>query len=193
MNDLEAFPQRNAECSRLSPPENTTRQPQKLISSPKHEDWIVSSAFRVDNEQDVGNTLLSCLYYLQQQVLKRIAKVWIKGICPRKQAKYPYRNKRGEEEGRERAIPPWWPSQDDCTFKEPDHVDKFRMYVELLLLAALNKYRTPGAVLALLAPATVHRAVERLELREGEEAAQDSQRARMGCVPEGSCSFVHRG
>lgn len=87
----------------------------------------MNSPFHIDDDQSVAKTLLSCLFYLQQNTLKKIAKAWIKGICPRKQAKFPYRNKKGEDNGKEVKIPPWWTSEDACIFREPDHVDRWRM------------------------------------------------------------------
>lgn len=62
---------------------------------------------------------------MQQLSNKLIAKLWIKGICPRKQAKFPYMNrKRAEMTDEAPEMPPWWPSVTDCKFTEPDHVKK---------------------------------------------------------------------
>lgn len=108
----------------------------------KPKDWTVETAFRIDNDEAVTKTLLTCLWYLQQTTLKKIAKDWIKGICPRKQAKYPYRNKKGEECGKVVAIPPWWPSEDCCIFREPDHVDRGREYLSEAMMVG-QKLLTP--------------------------------------------------
>lgn len=51
--------------------------------------------------------------FLSQNVGKAIAKEWIKTICPRKQALYPYRYN---------EIPDWWPKS--VPHVEPDHLDK---------------------------------------------------------------------
>lgn len=59
--------------------------------------------------------LAACLYLLQQETCKNIARTWIKFIEPKKQSKYPY--KRGME-----TAPPWWPR--NVTHKEPDHLQK---------------------------------------------------------------------
>lgn len=88
----------------------------------KPSEWLVKDAFRVDDELAVTTTLLNIMHFLQQGPLRIMAKAWIKGICPRKQAKYPYTNKNVDEKDRE--IPPWWPHEDFCPFREPDHVDK---------------------------------------------------------------------
>lgn len=88
--------------------------------------WEVSSAFQIQDETSVVKTLMSCLYALQQNRLKPICKAWIKGICPQKQAKVPYRNKKREMEGKGVEVPGWWPADDECAFKEPDHIDRNR-------------------------------------------------------------------
>jgi hypothetical protein len=57
---------------------------------------------------------------IQQLGFKTILKVWIKAICPKKQAKFPYKIKEGEVQ----KIPGWWPNTDECRFLEPDHINK---------------------------------------------------------------------
>ena len=65
---------------------------------------------------------------LQQTFDKYIAKTWIKGICLRKQAKFPYKCKRRlEREGKLPERPGWWPIE-VCEFKEPDHILKPRQH-----------------------------------------------------------------
>ncbi|AOW06701.1 hypothetical protein B0I73DRAFT_132247 [Yarrowia lipolytica] len=59
--------------------------------------------------------LAACLFLLQQETCKNIARTWIKFIEPKKQSKYPY--KRGSC-----TAPPWWPR--GVTHKEPDHLQK---------------------------------------------------------------------
>lgn len=83
---------------------------------------IETSSFRIDDEEKVKAYLFSRLVHLQQQADKRIAKAWIKGICPKKQARYPYQNNSRKNGGRH-AVPEWWPT-DVCLFKEPDHIGK---------------------------------------------------------------------
>lgn len=62
---------------------------------------------------------------MQQLSVKIIAKAWIKGICPRKQAIFPYFKKKKDTEGGKRDFAPapdWWPHSSVCTFVEPDHI-----------------------------------------------------------------------
>lgn len=70
----------------------------------------------ISDSAKVAEFLESRLRGLQQNALKRLAKAWIKGICPKKQAKFPYQ--KGDE------VPKWWPPTDACPFKEPDHIKK---------------------------------------------------------------------
>ena len=83
---------------------------------------------RLSDTESVRVALWDRLLLLQQQVLKRIAKAWIKALCPKKQARYPYRSKQQREEpGVEPDIPEWW-NIDVCAHIEPDHVDKDGRY-----------------------------------------------------------------
>jgi len=64
---------------------------------------------------------------MQQLAVKRVAKAWIKGICPRKQAVFPY-HKKSKESGERVHVtannPGWWPDEKDCKFVEPDHIKR---------------------------------------------------------------------
>jgi hypothetical protein len=53
---------------------------------------------------------------IQQLGFKTILKAWIKAICPKKQAKFPYKEHNGK-------IPGWWPLS-GCRYLEPDHINK---------------------------------------------------------------------
>nr|OQO22009.1 hypothetical protein B0A51_11958 [Rachicladosporium sp. CCFEE 5018]OQO22239.1 hypothetical protein B0A51_10725 [Rachicladosporium sp. CCFEE 5018] len=82
---------------------------------------------RIDDAAEVENFLRECLKNLQQLVVKAIAKAWIKGICPKKQAKFPYRSNRHNKADvtvGPATIPPWWPKKQMCPFVEPDHIDR---------------------------------------------------------------------
>ncbi len=83
-------------------------------------------SFKISDEKKVGKYLEDRLDALQQQANKQIAKAWIKGICPKKQARYPYQNSiRRAREGLDPEIPVWWPAADTVSeFKEPDHISK---------------------------------------------------------------------
>ncbi|KAK5166127.1 uncharacterized protein LTR77_008388 [Saxophila tyrrhenica] len=81
-------------------------------------------SFKVSDTEKVKDYLYGRLQLLQQQADKQISKAWIKGICPKKQARYPYQNSiRKEREGKDPEVPEWWPSE-VCVFREPDHIPK---------------------------------------------------------------------
>lgn len=80
-------------------------------------------SLRLNDYEAITTYLRERLELLQQQALKRLAKTWIKNICPKKQARFPYRSKQQKEDGVESKIPIWWPFE-ECPFTEPDHVDK---------------------------------------------------------------------
>lgn len=111
----------------------TSRQrlPRKLLysSGTRQRIRVVDHAFTIEDEDSVVQTLWTCLNYLQQNIVKRLSKALIKGICPQKQAKLPYRNKKAENEGKAVEIPAWWPSVELCRFVEPDHIDRWGMYL----------------------------------------------------------------
>jgi hypothetical protein len=75
----------------------------------------------------VERFLIDRFQTMQQLAVKRIAKAWIKGICPKKQAFFPYHKKKREREGLGHAagcIPGWWPDTKVCRFVEPDHIKR---------------------------------------------------------------------
>jgi hypothetical protein len=65
---------------------------------------------------------------IQQLGFKTILKAWIKAICPKKQAKFPYKEKEEKHDSKAprvaHKIPGWWPSVDKCRYLEPDHINK---------------------------------------------------------------------
>ena len=80
---------------------------------------------RIDDAAAVETFLRQCLKDLQQLVVKAIAKAWIKGICPKKQAKFPYRsNRKSDTTPGPTEVPLWWPPIETCPFVEPDHIDR---------------------------------------------------------------------
>ena len=92
------------EALRYRPPK---MDPEHYDRSPTMEtDGNVPSAtnrrrsIRLDEEEALKAYLFERLELLQQQALKRIAKAWIKAICPRKQSIFPYRVK-SDVEGEE--------------------------------------------------------------------------------------------
>lgn len=105
-------------------------------------------SFTISDGEKVKEYLLSRLVLLQQQTNKRIAKAWIKGICPKKQARFPYQNKlRRERDGLNPEIPEWWPIE-QCAFVEPDHIHKERK-CDVILLSyndVLISHRTDGSL-----------------------------------------------
>ncbi|KAI6905024.1 hypothetical protein KC318_g6149 [Hortaea werneckii] len=121
--------------------------------------------FNVSNEERVKKFLLGRIGKLHQLSNKKVAKAWIKGICPKKQAHFPYQNKQREEQGYSPEVPGWWPPTppsrandfasrsgcashtdehdgalglDCCPFIEPDHVKKHERNILLLHLLRLR-------------------------------------------------------
>lgn len=86
--------------------------------SPGHEK---PESFQIQDAEKVVLYLKEKLILLQQQALKKIAKVWIKAICSKKQAKFPYSSSK-QEEGKPTEVPPFWPSPELCPHTEPDHI-----------------------------------------------------------------------
>lgn len=92
----------------------------------------MSRSMRIDDTVEVVDFLTTRLKRMQQLAVKKIAKAWIKGICPKKQAKFPYQNKKCEEtNGFKPRIPGWWPKQ-GCRFTEPDHIKRDGKSVTLI-------------------------------------------------------------
>lgn len=84
----------------------------------------IMRSFKISNEEMVKRYLYDKFMLLQQQANKRIAKAWIKGICPKKQARFPYQNKQRKQTlGLNAEVPEWWPIE-VSPFTEPDHINK---------------------------------------------------------------------
>lgn len=89
-------------------------------------------SFRIDDKEKVKAFLLMRFTQIQQSAGKVIAKAWIKAMCPKKQANYPYVdcNPRPDQPRRRPRypgpprVPFFWPDLSDCRHKEPDHLDK---------------------------------------------------------------------
>lgn len=80
---------------------------------------------RPDDSESIAGFLRDRLELLQQQALKRLAKAWIKAICPKKQARFPYKSKHQTDDPNwEQKRPDWWPPLRECEYTEPDHIDK---------------------------------------------------------------------
>lgn len=92
-------------------------------------------SFRIDDEEKVVAFFHTRFMQIQQSAGKVIAKAWIKAICPKKQANYPYVDsnpRHGQKSRRPRhngppRIPNFWPNLSLCRHKEPDHLDKHGM------------------------------------------------------------------
>jgi len=89
-------------------------------SSAKIRSMLISESSKVED------FFTRALRTMQQLAVKRIAKAWIKGICPRKQAVFPYHKKKRENEGIHEPAnkPGWWPDEKLCSFVEPDHIKR---------------------------------------------------------------------
>jgi hypothetical protein len=83
---------------------------------------------------------------IRANTTKVIAKAWIKAICPRKQAKFPYvgSNPRANQSQKRRRphhdgsleIPKFWPDVESCRHKEPDHILKTGESIQTTILYA---------------------------------------------------------
>ncbi|KAK5119963.1 hypothetical protein LTR85_007039 [Meristemomyces frigidus] len=81
--------------------------------------------FWMNEEEKVKAFLRDHIEKIHQLSDKKIAKAWIKGICPKKQANFPYQNKQRQKDlGKPPVVPKWWPSVGVCAFIEPDHVTR---------------------------------------------------------------------
>jgi len=88
----------------------------------------------IANQDEVVHFLKMRFTQIQQLATKVIAKAWIKAICPKKQANFPYvdSNPRADQSQKRRRprhdgpprIPLFWPDVDLCRHKEPDHTRK---------------------------------------------------------------------
>ncbi|KAK3676344.1 hypothetical protein LTR78_003618 [Recurvomyces mirabilis] len=101
--------------------------------------------FNITEPEKVKAYLYNRFEKLQQLSAKRVAKAWIKGICPRKQANFPYQNKQKTDESGGPDIPAWWPDQSICPWKEPDHIRKEER--NELLIHILRLRPTPAKLL----------------------------------------------
>ncbi|USW51710.1 hypothetical protein Slin15195_G050290 [Septoria linicola] len=126
-------------CRTPSPPEtpieSVVASPAEIQLQPRKQ----MKSFRIDDSEAVVDFLVSRLKRMQQLADKKIAKAWIKGICPKKQAKFPYQNNKQEKEtGIKPEVPAWWPDVDTvCRFIEPDHIrreERMRLCLHLLRL-----------------------------------------------------------
>jgi hypothetical protein len=95
----------------------------------------------IGNPDEVVHFLEMRFTQIQQLATKVIAKAWIKAICPKKQANFPYvdsnprpdqsqKRRRPRHDGSPR-IPLFWPDVDLCRHKEPDHTRKAGAYVHM--------------------------------------------------------------
>ncbi|KAH0329603.1 hypothetical protein KCU74_g5559, partial [Aureobasidium melanogenum] len=113
------------------------------------ENWSNHSNMQITlhiaNEDEVVHFLKMRFTQIQQLATKVIAKAWIKAICPKKQANFPYvdsnprpdqsqKRRRPRHDGAPR-IPLFWPDVELCRHKEPDHTRKTeRTYLLVHLL-----------------------------------------------------------
>lgn len=93
----------------------------------------------IANQDEVVHFLKMRFTQIQQLATKVIAKAWIKAICPKKQANFPYvdSNPRADQSQKRRRprhdgpprIPLFWPDVDLCRHKEPDHTRKTGTFI----------------------------------------------------------------
>jgi hypothetical protein len=94
----------------------------------------------IANQDEVVHFLRMRFTQIQQLATKVIAKAWIKAICPKKQANFPYvdSNPRADQNQKRRRprhdgpprIPKFWPDIELCRHKEPDHTRKTGAFLQ---------------------------------------------------------------
>lgn len=108
-----------------------TDEEEPMLAKPKE----VCRSFRIDDSKEVIAFLTSRLKGMQQLADKKIAKAWIRGICPKKQANFPYQNNRRQaQSGQKPTVPGWWPHPETvCRFTEPDHIKRDGQFFVLFI------------------------------------------------------------
>ncbi|BEI82602.1 hypothetical protein CcaverHIS002_0304700 [Cutaneotrichosporon cavernicola] len=102
---------------------------------------------------------------LGQTVCANILKAWIKVVEPKKQTKYPYKNKRGDEG----KAPPWWPV--GMRHIEPDHLHKEerpRLLASIIQQASRPRAEGSAAIAAATAPDLRELTISRLHFATAE-------------------------
>lgn len=103
--------------------------------------------------------------HLGQTVCANILKAWIKVVEPKKQTKYPYKNKRGDEG----KAPPWWPV--GMRHIEPDHLHKEerpRLLASIIQQASRPRAEGSAAIAAATAPDLRELTISRLHFATAE-------------------------
>lgn len=142
----------------------------------------------------VEDFLVRALRTMQQLAVKRIAKAWIKGICPRKQAVFPYNNKkkkRGDGIHDTADNPGWWPDESLCVFVEPDHIKRDgKSYKSHLSCRMTDWDRTRQPMSSSPAPEANASTTEGMEQRHC-RTSSDACDQRLDRVPQRACSSLN--
>jgi hypothetical protein len=130
---------------------------------------------------------------MQQLTVKRLAKAWIKGICPRKQAVFPY-HKKSKESGERVHVsannPEWWPDEKLCKFIEPDHIKRDGKSTRLHLFDSIaNLDRTDQSMPPPPSPETDTCTTEGVE-QELRRTSSNTRDQRLDAVPDGTGSTL---
>lgn len=165
------------------------------ISSISHfESPAKIQSLMISESSKVEDFLARALRTMQQLAVKRIAKAWIKGICPRKQAVFPY-HKKSKESGERVHVsahnPGWWPSEKLCKFVEPDHIKRDgKSTCHPLIGSSTDRDRTNQSMPPPPAPEANTCTTEGVEqgLRR---TSSDSCKQRLDGFPQGTCSALN--
>lgn len=106
--------------------------------------------------------------HLGQSVCANVLKAWIKVVEPKKQTKFPYKDKKGNE-GRS---PPWWPV--GMRHIEPDHLHKDerpRLLASIIQQASHARAEGSAAIAAATAPDLREITISRLHFATAEIAS----------------------
>lgn len=114
----------DVDASRANSQRSSTSRQSRQCAAPATKMKTMKS-FSMDEEDKVVQFLADRISRLQQLSNKKIAKDWISVICPRKQANFPYQNRKRQDK-KPTVVPRWWPDVEKCPFTEPDHVKRER-------------------------------------------------------------------
>lgn len=95
---------------------------------------VILINFGIVETEKLRDFYRSKISLMLQHAGKKIAKLWIKGICKKKQTLFPYQISQKDGKPKEEPkIPGWWPDPKICSFTEPDHIGREGEYPRPLL------------------------------------------------------------
>ena len=144
--------QQNSDAYQIGTKRQTVASAESSDDEDEEEGWSshgnMQITLHIASQDEVVHFLKMRFTQIQQLATKVIAKAWIKAICPKKQANFPYvdsnpradpsqKRRRPRHDGPPR-IPLFWPDVELCRHKEPDHTRKTGAFLRILT------YRRPA-------------------------------------------------